>query len=388
MGKSTLFNRLAGESVSLIDSTPGLTRDRKETIIKLFGLRIRLVDTAGVDDFEEKISYDELINKTIYQTRQALIYSDLAFFLLDAKAGVTHRDIKLADWLNKLRKKDEPQTLDSENISENLNETSSEKFYQKLKKIKEDDDIKIPKIILIANKVEDDFMPDDVFCDFARLNLGDPLLVSAQQGDNMHDVYNIIEESIPREVKENYDQKITKRITRYDEYKEKMKQEFVESLNFLSEAERKKYSLSDWEDDFDYLNKKDIEDNSDYDSDNDIDPIDTFVKVPTDTLLRENIRKTKKEELKSIQNKMNSLKNLKKPIKIAVVGKQNVGKSSIVNSLLKENRVIISDVPGTTRDSVPIEWNYKGRRLVLIDTAGLQAKNKVHDKVKISLTII
>jgi GTP-binding protein len=314
-----------------------------------------------------------------------LIYSDLAFFLLDGKVGVTHGDIKLAEWLNKLKNKEEQDNQDDESSSHNLNETSSEKFYQKLKKLKEHDDIKIPKIILIANKVEDDFIPDEIFCDFARLNLGDPLLISAQQGDNMHDIYNLIEENIPDEIKDNYKQKISKRVNRYAEYKEKMKQEFIDSLNNMSESERKKYSLSDWEEDFDYLNKKDIDDNSDYDSDNDIDPIDTFVQVPKDTNLRENIRKTKKEELKSLQNKMNSLKNLKKPIKIAVVGKQNVGKSSIVNSLLKENRVIISDVPGTTRDAIPIEWNYKGRRLTLIDTAGLQAKNKVHEKVKIKI---
>jgi GTP-binding protein len=386
VGKSTLFNRLAGEAISLIDNTPGLTRDRKEAIVKLFGMKIRLVDTAGIDDFEEKISYDELLNKTIFQTRQALIYSDLAFFLLDGKAGVTHNDIKLAKWLNNLKKKDEKISEESE-ISSNLNETSSAKFYEKLKKIKEQDDIKIPKIILVANKVEDDFIPEDIFCDFSRLNLGDPLLISAQQGDNMHDIYNIIEENIPEEVKQRYQNKVEKRVNRYDEYKEKMKQIFIESLNSFPLEERVKYSLSDWEDDFDYLNKRDIEDNSDYDSDNDIDPIDTFVQVPKDQNLRENIRKTKKEELKSIQNKMHSLKYLKKPIKIAVVGKQNVGKSSIVNSLLKENRVIISDVPGTTRDSVPIEWNYKGRRLILIDTAGLQAKNKVHDKVNITSLI-
>ncbi len=305
--------------------------------------------------------------------------------MLDGKVGVTHGDIKLAEWLNKLKNKEEQDNQDDESSSHNLNETSSEKFYQKLKKLKEHDDIKIPKIILIANKVEDDFIPDEIFCDFARLNLGDPLLISAQQGDNMHDIYNLIEENIPDEIKDNYKQKISKRVNRYAEYKEKMKQEFIDSLNNMSESERKKYSLSDWEEDFDYLNKKDIDDNSDYDSDNDIDPIDTFVQVPKDTNLRENIRKTKKEELKSLQNKMNSLKNLKKPIKIAVVGKQNVGKSSIVNSLLKENRVIISDVPGTTRDAIPIEWNYKGRRLTLIDTAGLQAKNKVHEKVKIKI---
>lgn len=339
------------------------------------------MDTAGVDDLEERVSYDELLNKTIYQTRQALIYSDLAFFLLDGKAGVTHGDLKLAEWLNKLKKKEEHDNKETDLSSNDINETSSEKFYQKLKKLKEEDDIKIPNIVLIANKVEDEFIPDDVFCDFARLDLGDPLLISAQQGDNMHEIYNLIEENIPTEVKDNYYQKIDKRVNRYAEYKERMKQDFLESLNSMPEAERNKYSVSDWEEDFDYLNKRDIEDNSDYDSDNDIDPIDTFVQVPKDSNLRDNIRKTKKEELKSLQNKMNSLKNLKKPIKIAVVGKQNVGKSSIVNSLLKENRVIISDVPGTTRDAIPVEWNYKGRRLILIDTAGLQAKNKVHDKV-------
>ncbi len=75
---------------------------------------------------------------------------------------------------------------------------------------------------------------------------------------------------------------------------------------------------------------------------------------------------------------------LKRPIKVAIIGKQNVGKSSIINSLLKENRVIVSDIPGTTRDSIPIEWIFKGRKIMLIDTAGLQPKNKVHSKVKLT----
>ena len=52
-----------------------------------------------------------------------------------------------------------------------------------------------------------------------------------------------------------------------------------------------------------------------------------------------------------------------------------------MNSLLKENRLIISDVPGTTRDCIPIQWVYKGRKIVLIDTAGLQARHKVTEKV-------
>jgi GTP-binding protein len=71
----------------------------------------------------------------------------------------------------------------------------------------------------------------------------------------------------------------------------------------------------------------------------------------------------------------------KRKIKITVVGRTNVGKSSIINSMLKENRVIVSEVSGTTRDCVPIEWVYKGRRVLLTDTAGLQAKNKLYSKI-------
>jgi len=123
--------------------------------------------------------------------------------------------------------------------------------------------------------------------------------------------------------------------------------------------------LEEWEDEFDYHNAYNLEDNSDFDSDNEIDPIDVI--------------NTGLKDVKSTISTNN--KYLKRPIKIAVIGKQNAGKSSIINSLLKESRVIISDIPGTTRDSIPIQWVYKGRKVILIDTAGLQAKHKVREKV-------
>jgi GTP-binding protein len=176
VGKSTLFNRLLGEKTSLVDNTPGLTRDRKEAYTNLFGVKIRLVDTAGVDDLENRQSYNEIVNKTISQTRQALLYSDLAFFIIDARVGVTPTDIGLAKWLGSLRG-------EKKQISSN--------FYENLKQIKDRQDIKIPRIVLVANKVEDDYVPSDVYNEYQKLKFDEPLYISAEHGDNLVLIYNI-----------------------------------------------------------------------------------------------------------------------------------------------------------------------------------------------------
>ena len=131
---------------------------------------MRLVDTAGIDDFEEKQSYEEIVNKTISQTRQALVYSDLALFIIDAKAGITHVDIKLSKWLHSLSK---------------VNNENPENFYENLKKLRESNDIKIPKIILVANKTENDYVASDVYNEYNKLNFDEPIYISAEHGDNM-----------------------------------------------------------------------------------------------------------------------------------------------------------------------------------------------------------
>ncbi len=69
-------------------------------------------------------------------------------------------------------------------------------------------------------------------------------------------------------------------------------------------------------------------------------------------------------------------------IKVAIVGKPNVGKSSIVNKLIGENRVIVSDIAGTTRDAIDTEITHNGREYVLIDTAGLRRKNKIKEELE------
>jgi len=68
--------------------------------------------------------------------------------------------------------------------------------------------------------------------------------------------------------------------------------------------------------------------------------------------------------------------------KIAIVGKPNVGKSSIINKLVGENRVIVSDIAGTTRDAVDTEVTYNGKEYVLIDTAGVRRKNKIKEELE------
>ena len=75
----------------------------------------------------------------------------------------------------------------------------------------------------------------------------------------------------------------------------------------------------------------------------------------------------------------NALK--RKQIQLSIVGKPNTGKSTLVNSLLKESRVIANDLAGTTRDAVRVQWIHAGRRITLVDTAGVKVKKGTMDVI-------
>lgn len=94
-----------GERLALVDRTPGLTRDRREGITSLFNIPIRLVDTAGFEattsdaTLETRQLNRQMVNDMLLQTRNALIYSDLALFVMDSRSGITHNDVMLYRWL-------------------------------------------------------------------------------------------------------------------------------------------------------------------------------------------------------------------------------------------------------------------------------------------------
>ena len=105
VGKSTLFNRLMGKRLALVDRTPGLTRDRREGITHLFNIPIRIVDTAGYEGTTKDETLlgrnlnRQMVDDMLQQTRNALIYADLALFLLDTRDGITYNDVMLYKWL-------------------------------------------------------------------------------------------------------------------------------------------------------------------------------------------------------------------------------------------------------------------------------------------------
>ena len=93
VGKSTLFNRLVGKRIALVDDRPGVTRDRREGEANLAGLEFRVIDTAG---FEEA-SGESLSARMRAQTEAAVREADVALFMIDARAGVFLDDLSPAD---------------------------------------------------------------------------------------------------------------------------------------------------------------------------------------------------------------------------------------------------------------------------------------------------
>lgn len=139
--------------------------------------------------------------------------------------------------------------------------------------------------------------------------------------------------------------------------------------DFIDPAKELEEFIRAWEKEFDEVNGDPAE-NSDFDSDNEVNPIDTL-----DSLGRYYNSKQSAQQMSS--------ENLRKrrPIQLSIVGKPNTGKSTLVNSLLKEQRVIANDLAGTTRDAVNIQWIYAGRRVTLVDTAGVKLKQGTRDHI-------
>lgn len=144
VGKSTLFNRLAGRKIAIVDDQPGVTRDRKESTGRLGDIDMILVDTAGFEDVND----DSLETRMRRQTEIAIREADVSIFLYDARAGVTPIDERFAQLLRKSGK----------------------------------------PVVLAANKCEGK-QGDEGLMEAWRLGLGDPAPISAEHGEGMSDLY-------------------------------------------------------------------------------------------------------------------------------------------------------------------------------------------------------
>ena len=152
VGKSTLFNRLAGRRSAIVSDTPGVTRDRKETEAQVRGRWVRLVDTAGLDE----AAPETLAGRMQASSATAVSGADLVLFVVDARAGLTPADRHFAQWLRRQGR----------------------------------------KVLLVANKAEGR-ATESAFYEAYALGLGDPVAVSAEHGEGIADLMSQIAEQVP-----------------------------------------------------------------------------------------------------------------------------------------------------------------------------------------------
>lgn len=268
VGKSTLFNRMAGKKLAIVNDTPGVTRDWREADTTIMGRHIKIIDTAGLEE-----SFDESIQGRMRrQTEQAIDQCDLAVFMIDGRAGVTPMDEHFAQFI---RKRDVP-------------------------------------VLLAMNKCEGSRGLESMG-EAHKLGLGTPIPLSAEHNEGIGVLYDAI--------------------------LERCKDLFSED-----EVQEDTYS------DDDILNDANVEE-GDLDFD--------FAKGLADD-----------EE------------TVKRPIKVAIVGRPNAGKSTLVNTLLQTERVMTGPEPGVTRDAIAVDWEWNGQPFVLVDTAGLRRRSRITQDIE------
>lgn len=292
VGKSTLFNRLAGKQLALVDDQPGVTRDRKEAPGHLADLPLILIDTAGFED----VSDGSLEARMRVQTEIAIREAELALFLIDARVGVTAIDERFAQLL---RRADMP-------------------------------------IVLAANKAEGR-AGDAGLLEAWNLGLGEPVGLSGAHGEGMADLYSAIREALGEEAFE------AAMVEADAEDGDSFNHGILDQLEGL-DVDDPHFSEEKLES---ALSKAGIDD-------------DTEAEAI--------------EEAKSVAKT--------KPIRLAIVGRPNAGKSTLINQLVGEERMLTGPEAGITRDSVTLSWTWEGRDIRLVDTAGLRRKSKVQERLE------
>ncbi|WP_333684220.1 ribosome biogenesis GTPase Der [Pontibaca methylaminivorans] len=269
VGKSTLFNRLVGKRLALVDDTPGVTRDLREGAARLGDLRFRVIDTAGL----ELVTDDSLQGRMRRLTERAIGMADACLFMIDARAGVTPSDEILADLL---RRRDVP-------------------------------------VILAANKAEGRAGEAGAVEAWA-LGLGEPLGLSAEHGEGMAELHARLAPLI-------------------DEY----------ALP-LADHDESEEPETDVDLDHDEFDGDDGDGGGEAARAGGIDP--------------------------------------SRPLQVAVIGRPNAGKSTLINRIIGDERLLTGPEAGITRDSIALDIDWDGTRMRIFDTAGMRRKARVQEKLE------
>ncbi|WP_373353445.1 ribosome biogenesis GTPase Der [Pseudoroseicyclus sp. CXY001] len=262
VGKSTLFNRLVGRKLALVDDQPGVTRDLREGEARLGGLRFTVIDTAGLEEATD----ESLQGRMRRLTERAVEGADICLFMIDARAGVLPADEIFAEILRK----------------------------------------KASHVILAANKAEGRAAEAGLIEAFS-LGLGEPVAISAEHGQGMDELAHVLAP-------------------------------LAEGFAERAEAEAAEADVE--------IGDVDIEEGEE--------EAEEAAWVPT----------------------------LKRPLKIAVVGRPNAGKSTLINAILGEDRLLTGPEAGITRDSIALTMDWGGVPTRIFDTAGMRKKAKIDDKLE------
>ncbi len=235
VGKSTLFNRLVGRSLALVDDAPGSTRDRHEGEARLGDLRFRVIDTAGLDHAVPGTTEGRMQD----QTTRALEGADAILFLIDGREGVTPLDRHFADRIRRAER----------------------------------------QVLLVANKTENLRSAAEISDAFA-LGFGEPVMISAEHGEGMADLFDAI------------------------------------------------------------------------------------------------------APLMAAENQADRLNDSPVPLRLAIVGRPNVGKSTLLNRLIGTERLVTGPEPGITRGAISVRWSWRGHPVRLVDTAGMRRRSRVDARIE------
>ncbi len=297
VGKSTLFNRLVGKKLAIVDDQPGVTRDRRYGKARLGHMHFEVIDTAGLEE-----AFDDTIEgKMRQQSEMAFEECDLALFLIDARAGLTPLDNHFADWLRKRKK----------------------------------------PVYVIANKHEGRDQDPGLYEAYG-LGLGDVAPISAEHGLGMELLIDIMR-------------------PHWEEYRDKQRKARQTGDMAAIDAE--------FEDDDDEAEEAWQAEAAAAGAANGPEKFPSF-EISYEDEFEED------EEEEPVVYRDNS------KIQLAIVGRPNVGKSTLLNQLLGENRVMTGPQAGLTRDAIAVDWSYEGRPIRLVDTAGMRRKKKIDDRVE------